>query len=355
MELSRSQGRPPGVPAAVPTGTRASTARVLARLDRRLCVAPMMDRTDRHERHFLRLLSRRVLLYTEMITTGALLYGDRERFLAFDPREHPVALQLGGSEPAAMAACARMAEEYGYDEVNINVGCPSRRVRSGAFGACLMAEPEAVAACVDAMGQAVQIPVTVKTRIGIDERDSYEHLYHFVSRVAEAGCRTFILHARKAWLNGLSPKANRTVPPLRYEMVYRLKQELPALEIVLNGGVRTLDEAHSHLGQVDGVMIGREAYQNPYLLAEADSRIFGESRAAASREEILEAFIPYVVSQLAQGERLHRIIRHILGLYQGIPGAKTWRRHLSEHAHRPGGGAEIIRQALAEVIRKGQG
>jgi len=314
-------------------------------------VAPMMDRTDRHDRYFMRLLCRRALLYTEMITTGALIHGDRERLLAYDPSEHPVALQLGGSEPAAMAACARMAEERCYDEVNINVGCPSRRVRSGAFGACLMAEPETVAACVDAMGRAVQIPVTVKTRIGIDGRDSYEELHHFVSRVAETGCRTFILHARKAWLNGLSPKANRTVPPLRYEMVYRLKQDFPDLEIVLNGGVRTLDDARSHLGHVDGVMIGREAYHNPYLLAKADSRIFGDDRSVPSREEVLEAYIPYVANQLAQGEHLHRIVRHVLRLYQGVPGAKAWRRYLSEHAHRPGSGPEVIREALAQVRR----
>jgi tRNA-dihydrouridine synthase A len=351
MELSPPQSPRPRFQATAPASTRAATHRVPAGLDRRLCVAPMMDRTDRHERYFLRLLSRRALLYTEMITTGALIHGERERFLAYDPSEHPVALQLGGSEPAAMAACARMAEERGYDEININVGCPSRRVRSGAFGACLMAEPETVAACVDAMGRAVQIPVTVKTRIGIDERDSYEVLQHFVSRVTEAGCRAFILHARKAWLNGLSPKANRTVPPLRYEMVYRLKQDFPDLEIVINGGVHTLEATRSHLEHVDGVMIGREAYHNPHLLAEADSRIFEEDRAAPSREAVLEAYIPYVARQLAHGERLHRIVRHILGLYHGVPGAKTWRRYLSEHAHRPGGGPEVIRKALAEVRR----
>ena len=236
----------------------------------------MLDWTDRHERYFLRLISRRALLYTEMVTTGALLHGDSERLLAFNAAEHPLAVQLGGSEPAAMAACARMAEERGYDEVNMNVGCPSERVSSGAFGACLMAEPRTVAACVEAMQTAVFIPVTVKTRIGVDERDSYAHLAHFVDTVAAAGCRTFIVHARKAWLKGLSPKENRSVPSLRYEVVYRLKHDFPDLQIVLNGGVTTLEQARLHLAQVDGVMMGREIYHNPFILAEADRLLFGD-------------------------------------------------------------------------------
>jgi tRNA-dihydrouridine synthase A len=316
---------------------------------RRFCVAPMMDWTDRHDRFFLRLISRHAVLYTEMVTTGALLHGDAARFLAFDPAEHPLALQLGGSDAGELATCARMAEAAGYDEVNLNVGCPSDRVQSGRFGACLMAEPALVADCVEAMRSAVSLPVTVKTRIGIDEHDSYEALGAFVSSVAHAGCRTFIVHARKAWLQGLSPKQNREIPPLRYEVVYRLKRDFPALEIVLNGGVKDLGAGLAHLAHVDGVMMGREAYHNPYLLAEVDRLYYGDPHPVPARQAVLEALIPYVESQLAAGVALSHMARHILGLFQGQPGARAWRRHLSEHAHRPGAGIEVLRQAAAVV------
>jgi tRNA-dihydrouridine synthase A len=319
-----------------------------APLDRRLSVAPMMDRTDRHCRTFLRLISARALLYTEMIPTGAILHGDRARFLDFDAAEHPVALQLGGADPAELADCAAIAEDWGYDEVNLNVGCPSDRVQNARFGACLMAEPKTVAAAVKAMQAATRLPVTVKCRIGIDDRDAYADLAAFIRTVAEAGCASFAVHARKAWLSGLSPKENREVPPLRYGHVYRLKAEVPALEIVINGGVESLDAAETHLAKVDGAMIGRAAYQNPYMLAEADARIFGVRDAAArQRAEIAAALIDYAGVQLATGVYLSRITRHILGLYAGVPGARAWRRHLSMNAHKPGAGAEVIEQALA--------
>ena len=298
----------------------------------RLSVAPMMERTDRFYRYFLRLITRHTLLYTEMITSAAVLHGDRERLLAFDPAEHPIALQVGGSEPGDMATCARIAEEHGYDEVNMNVGCPSKRVRAGRFGACLMAEPQRVAECVAAMGSAVSIPVTVKTRIGIDHQDSYQALAAFVSQVAEHGCDSFIVHARKAWLTGLSPKQNREVPPLRYDMVRQLKQDFPNLTIVLNGGVTTLAQARAHLSRLDGVMIGREAYHNPYMLADADSCIFGDHRAAPSRRDIVEAYLPYVAEELERGARLAPLTRHLTGLYLGQAGARAWRRAVSELA-----------------------
>lgn len=309
-----------------------------------------MDCTDRHDRYFLRLISRHVLLYTEMVTTAALQFGDRDRLLAYDLRERPLACQLGGSDPAAMALCARMVEERGYNEVNINVGCPSNRVQSGAFGACLMATPRTVADCVAAMRDAVEIPVTVKTRIGIDHRDSYQELAEFVARVATAGCRTFIIHARKAWLKGLSPRANRTIPPLRYDLVYRLKQDFPELEVILNGGVTTLAEVKEHLPQVDGVMIGREAYHNPYMLAEADHLFFGSDRPPPSRSAVLQGYLPYVQRELARGLPLHRLTRHILGLFQGVPGAKAWRRHLSEATAHGAGDMNTIREAARYVI-----
>ncbi len=318
-------------------------------VNRTLSVAPMMDCTDRHARYFLRLLSRRLLLYTEMITTGALRYGDRERLLAYSPEEHPVACQLGGSDPAAMAASARLVEDWGYDEVNINVGCPSARVRSGAFGACLMAQPGTVADCVSAMVEAVAIPVTVKTRIGVDDNDSYDELVKFVDTVKQAGCRTFIIHARKAWLKGLSPRANRSIPPLRYDVVYRLKQDFPELEIILNGGVRSLHEAQRHLASTDGVMIGREAYHNPYMLAQAGRLLFAQTEQPPTRQMVLENYLPYVANQLAQGVPLHRLTRHILGLFQGIPGAKAWRRHLSEGTAHGAGDISTIREAAKQV------
>ena len=307
----------------------------------------MMDRTDRHCRYFLRLISRRALLYTEMITTGAILGGDRERLLAFDPSEHPVALQLGGADPDELAECARIAETFGYDEVNLNLGCPSDRVQAARFGACLMAEPALVARAVKAMIAATRLPVTVKTRIGIDDLDSYQELNAFVRRLADAGGRSFAIHARKAWLRGLSPRENREIPPLRYERVYALKVDNPGLEFVLNGGIDSLDEVAAHLVQVDGVMIGRVAYHNPYMLAAADRRFFGEPGPAPSRGEVIAVLLPYVDRATASGLRLHAITRHILGLFQGVPGAKTWRRQLSTAAHRPGADAEVIRAAMA--------
>ena len=310
----------------------------------------MMDWTDRHDRYFLRLISRRALLYTEMITTGAVLHGDRDRLLAFDPAEWPLALQLGGAVPAELAACARLAAARGYDEVNLNVGCPSDRVQNARFGACLMAEPALVADCVGAMRAAVSVPVTVKTRIGIDERDSYDELRAFVETVAAAGCETFIIHARKAWLQGLSPKQNREIPPLHYERVYRLKRDVPALQVIVNGGVLTLDEAEAHLRQVDGVMVGRAAYQTPYMLAGADRRVFGDDAPPPSREEVVRRLLPYAERQVARGVPVKSITRHILGLFNGLPGARLWRRHLSQAAHRPGAGPEVIEQALARVL-----
>ncbi len=320
-------------------------------LSRKLSVAPMMDWTDRHERAFLRTISRHTLLYTEMVTTGAILHGDRDRFLAFDPMEHPVALQLGGSEPADLAFAAREGAARGYDEINLNLGCPSDRVQRGRFGACLMTEPELVADCVAAMIGAVDVPVTVKTRIGVDDRDSYDELAAFVDKIAAAGCRCFTIHARKAWLSGLSPKQNREVPPLRYEVVYDLKRDFPQLEIVLNGGVQTLEEAAEHLVRVDGVMIGRAAYQSPYILAEADRRFFAAPEAPKDRETIIADFLPYVERRIAEGVPLKSITRHMLGLFNGLPGARAWRRCLAEEAHRPGAGPEVIEAALVRWRR----
>ncbi len=321
------------------------------RLDRRLSVAPMMDRTDRHCRSFLRAISARVLLYTEMITTGAILHGDRARILGYDEAEHPLALQLGGADPGDLAACARLAVERGYDEINLNVGCPSQRVQAARFGACLMAEPATVAACVAGMIEASDLPVTVKSRIGIDQRDRYEDLLAFVDRIADAGCRTFIVHARKAWLTGLDPEENRNIPPLRHDLVHRLKKDRADLEIIINGGIIKLDEATEHLERVDGVMIGRAGYSDPYMLAEADKRIFGAREAAPSRAEIIARFMPYIAARLDEGVYLSHITRHILGLYSGIPGARAWRRHLSENACRPGAGLAVVEDAagLAEA------
>ena len=313
---------------------------------RRFCVAPMLDWTDKHCRYFHRLISQHAFLYTEMVTTGALIHGDHHRFLQFNTTENPLAFQLGGSNPRELAICAKMVEDYGYDEVNLNVGCPSDRVQNGRFGACLMAEPELVAECIAAMAQAVSIPVTVKSRIGIDERDSYQELVHFVSTVASAGCKTFIIHARKAWLSGLSPKQNRDIPPLRYDVVYQIKQDLPQLEIILNGGITTLDQAEAILKHVDGVMVGREAYHNPYLLASVDGRFFNESKEPRSRDMIFRLLVPYIQEQLEQGIRLNSISRHILGLFHGEPGARGWRRHLSENVCKPGADINVILDAL---------
>lgn len=317
--------------------------------DHRVSVAPMLDWTDRHCRFFLRLLTRYTWLYTEMVTTGAILHGDCERLLAYEPAEHPLALQLGGSDPGELARCAQIAAEWGYDEVNLNVGCPSDRVQSGRFGACLMAEPSLVAECVAAMQAAVNLPITVKTRIGIDDRDSYEELAEFVHSVALGGCRMLIIHARKAWLTGLSPKQNRQIPPLRYDVVYRLKQDFPGLRFILNGGVTSLQQMIEQLARVDGVMIGRAAYENPYLLAAVDRRLFNAMQPIPTRHEIIRRLLPYIERQLQAGVPLHCMTRHILGLFQGIPGARAWRRYLSEHVHRPRAGVEVLTAALEQV------
>jgi tRNA-dihydrouridine synthase A len=315
----------------------------------RICIAPMMDWTDRHCRFFLRLISRQARLYTEMVTSAAIMHGKAERLLAFDPAEHPVALQLGGSDPRDLAECARIGERFGYDEINLNVGCPSDKVQEGRFGACLMAEPDLVAQGVRAMRDAVSVPVTVKTRIGIDEKDSYAELVHFIGTVAEAGCATFIMHARKAWLQGLSPKENREVPPLRYDVVRQLRSDFPALEFILNGGIVTAEQVDAHLLEFPGVMLGRAAYENPYLLAQADGRWFGKPGEIPSRMEIIEAFRPYVAAELSRGQRLHSVTRHILGLFQGVRGGRAWRRYLSENACKPGAGLEVLDGALQAV------
>ena len=312
-------------------------------------VAPMMDWTDRHCRYFLRLISRHVRLYTEMITSAALLHGDREYLLAHHAAEYPLAIQLGGSEPQALAECAHLAEQAGYSEVNLNVGCPSDRVQSGRFGACLMLEPERVAACVAAMRAAVSIPVTVKTRTGVDEHDSYAELVNFVERLTEVGLECLIVHARKAWLSGLSPKQNREVPPLCYDRVYQLKADFPTLEVHINGGIKTLDAVAEHLAQVDGVMMGREAYHNPYLLADVDRRFAHDDNPVPCRHDIMRHFFPYVETQLTNGVRLQQMTRHVLGLFQGQPGARAWRRYISENAHLPGAGIEVLEQALTRV------
>lgn len=306
----------------------------------------MMDWTDRHCRYFLRLLSREALLYTEMVTTGALLHGDRARFLDYHASEHPLALQLGGSAPAELAACAQMAEAWGYDEVNLNVGCPSDRVQNNMIGACLMGHPALVADCVKAMRDAVGIPVTVKHRIGINGRDSYAELCDFVGQVAEAGCRSFTVHARIAILEGLSPKENREVPPLRYEVAAQLKRDFPHLEVILNGGIKTLDACRAHLDTFDGVMLGREAYQNPYLLAQVDQQLFGVERAVPTRGEVLRQLRPYIENHLARGGALHHITRHVLGLAQGFPGARRFRQVLSVDVHKSDQPLAVFDQAI---------
>ena len=317
--------------------------------DRRLCIAPMMDWTDRHFRYLARLISRHTVLYTEMVTSGALIHGDKGRFLRFDPTEHPVALQLGGSDPAALAHCSRLGADWGYDEINLNVGCPSDRVQSGRFGACLMAEPGLVADCVAAMKAAVKVPISVKTRIGIDDLDSYEHLLDFTRQVAAAGCDLLIVHARKAWLKGLSPKENRDVPSLRYDVVHRLEADLPDLPIIINGGFTTLEQVKDQLGRLDGVMIGRAAYEGPWLLSAADALIFGDDHPVPTQHEVVRAFADYAERQLADGVPLNAMTRHLLGLFQGRPGARAWRRHLSEHAHREGAGIEVLLEAAQRV------
>jgi tRNA-dihydrouridine synthase A len=309
----------------------------------------MMDWTDRHCRAFHRALTTRALLYTEMITTGAVLHGDRERLMGYSPLEHPVALQLGGSEPAAVAQAARIGEDLGYDEVNLNVGCPSDRVQSGRFGACLMREPELVAECMAAALAAVRIPATVKCRIGVDDQDPEESLFGLVDLCAAAGVTTFVVHARKAWLKGLSPKENREVPPLDYPLVYRLKRERPGLTVILNGGVADLDEAEAHLAQVDGVMLGRAAYHTPALLGQADRRIFGAQGEDVDPFEAVERHRPYLAAALKRGVPLAAMTRHMLGLFTARPGARAWRRILTVEGVRPGAGLEVVDRALAAV------
>jgi tRNA-dihydrouridine synthase A len=319
-------------------------------LSRRLSVAPMMDWTDRHDRFFLRLIAPRALLYTEMVTTGAIKHGDRQRLLGFNPEEQPLALQLGGSDPAELASSAKIGEQWGYSEINLNVGCPSDRVQSGRFGACLMADPTLVAECVGAMRAAVDVDVTVKHRIGIDGRESYDQLADFVGTVAEAGCASFTVHARIAILAGLSPKENRDIPPLKYDWVYRLKRDFPQLEITINGGIKTGEAISEHLAHTDGVMIGREAYHNPWFMVEAEERTFGPCPdLPENREAVVERLIPYIERETAAGTPLSAISRHILGLFAGLPGGRAWRRHLSENAFRPGAGVAVVRGALAAL------
>ncbi|WOK19829.1 tRNA dihydrouridine(20/20a) synthase DusA [Rhodopseudomonas sp. BAL398] len=315
----------------------------------RFSVAPMMDWTDRHCRVFHRLLTRRARLYSEMVTTGAVIHGDRQRLLGFDACEHPVALQLGGSDPADLATSARIGEDFGYHEINLNVGCPSDRVQDGRFGACLMAEPALVADCVAAMKRAVRIPVTVKCRIGIDDQDPEIALDAMARAVVDAGVDALIVHARKAWLQGLSPKQNRDVPPLDYALVYRLKAAFPQLPISINGGIAGVAEAAAHLDHVDGVMLGRAAYQEPWRLLAVDPQLFGGAPPHATMQDALEAMMPYIAEQLAQGTRLHAITRHLVGAFHGVKGARAFRRHLAEHGTRPGAGVAVLRDAIALV------
>jgi tRNA-dihydrouridine synthase A len=309
----------------------------------------MMDWTDRHCRVFHRLMTRRGRLYTEMLTTGAILHGDRGRLLGFDASEHPLALQLGGSDPRDIATAAKIGEDFGYDEINLNVGCPSDRVKDGRFGACLMAEPALVAACVDAMRRAVGIPVTVKCRIGIDDQDSEIALDGLARGVVDAGADALIVHARKAWLDGLSPKQNRDIPPLDYDRVYRLKAAMPGVPVIINGGIASLAEAKQHLGFVDGVMLGRAAYQEPWRLLSADPELFGETAPHTTMKQVFESMMPYIESQLAQGTRLHSITRHFVGAFHAVAGARTFRRHLAENGVRPGAGVNVLRDAIALV------
>ena len=312
-------------------------------------VAPMMDWTDRHCRMFHRVMTRRARLYTEMLTSGAILHGDRQRLLAFDEGEHPVALQLGGSDPRDLATAAKIGEDFGYDEINLNVGCPSDRVREGRFGACLMAEPALVAACVAAMKQSVAIPVTVKCRIGIDDQDAELALDTLARAVVASGADALIVHARKAWLNGLSPKENRDIPPLDHDRVYRLKAAMPNVPVIINGGIGSVAEAKQHLAHVDGVMLGRAAYQEPWRLLAVDPELFGEAAPFAAMKDALEAMMPHIERELAQGTRLHSITRHFVGAFHGVPGARAFRRHLAEQGTRPGAGLDVLRAAIALV------
>ena len=329
-----------------PDNEAADTA---AGLSHRFCVAPMMDWTDRHDRVFLRQLSEHALLYTEMVTSAALKHGDAQYLLQHSEGEHPVALQLGGSKPVELAEAAALAERSGYDEINLNVGCPSDRVQSGAFGACLMAEPELVGNCVKSMMTRVNLPITIKCRIGIDDRDSQRELEDFIGTVADAGCDTFIVHARKAILSGLSPKENREIPPLKYDSVFAVKQAFPELSIIINGGIKTLEDAQSLLKKTDGVMLGREAYQNPFILNEVDAVFFGAATNAQTRTETLQKFMPYIEQELESGTPLHHMTRHILGLYKGQKGGKNFRRHLSENSYKKTADIGVLLDAISYV------
>jgi tRNA-dihydrouridine synthase A len=317
--------------------------------DRKFCVAPMLDWTDRHCRYFMRLISEQAVLYTEMITTGAILYGDTDYHLAMNSEEHPVALQLGGSDPADLAKACVLASHYDYAEINLNCGCPSDRVQNGMFGAVMMKNAQITADCVAAMQDAVDLPVTVKHRIGVDDFDSYEFLCEFVETLAATGCTTFLVHARKAWLKGLSPKQNREIPELNYDRVYQLKKDYPQLEIIINGGVTDLAQSQQHLQQLDGVMVGREAYTNPYLLATVDQQIYGSEAPVKSRQKIAEEFLQYVDNELAKGTKLQAMTRHILGLFHGMPGARQYRRHISENAYKPDASIDVLTTALAKT------
>ncbi|MBF9232098.1 tRNA dihydrouridine(20/20a) synthase DusA [Microvirga sp. BT350] len=330
---------------------RRERKKLLSPKDIALSVAPMMEWTDRFCRSFHRTMSRRARLYTEMVTTGAVIHGPRERLLGFDDAEHPVAVQLGGSDPAELVKAARICADFGYDEINLNVGCPSDRVQNGRFGACLMLEPALVGECVAAMKGAVSLPITVKCRIGVDEQDTEEALNRLTECVVAAGCDALTVHARKAWLKGLSPKENRDIPPLDYTRVYRLKQNNPNLPIAVNGGIRTMAEVHEHLKHVDGVMLGRIAYQEPEILLAVDRELYGEDPPVADAFEAIQAYEPYIAARLEEGQRLHNMTRHMLGLFTGRPGARAYRRHLATEATKPDAGLETLREAVAQVSR----
>lgn len=316
------------------------------KINRKFCVAPMLDWTDRHCRYFLRLISKHTVLYSEMITTGAILHGDTSRHLTMNSQEQPVALQLGGSNPQDLASACKLANDYAYSEINLNCGCPSDRVQNGMFGAVLMKNAQTTADCVSAMIESTGLPVTVKHRIGVDDFDSYEFLCQFVETVSSAGCHTFLVHARKAWLKGLSPKQNREIPELNYGRVYQLKRDFPKLEFIINGGISSLDESLVHLEKIDGVMLGREVYTNPYMLSEVDRIIYGDEKPTKTRQKIAEEFVEYVDNEISQGTRLSAMTRHILGLYHGMPGARQFRRHISENAHKPGASIDVLINAI---------
>ncbi len=321
-------------------------------IDRKFSVAPMLDCTDRHARYLMRLITGRAVLFSEMVTTGAILHGDRERHLGFNVEEQPLVLQLGGSDPEQLAQCAKVGENYGYDEINLNVGCPSDRVQSGQFGACLMATPDRVADCLTAMQEATELPITVKCRLGVDELDSYDYFVRFIERQRDAGCEVFYVHARKAWLKGLSPKENRQIPPLRYDWVYRLKQHLgDDAQVILNGGLNSIDACLAALEQVDGVMLGRAPYSDVALLAEVDQKIYGDQTAATDEQQVLEQYLQYIEDRIEEGIPLKCMARHLMGFYHGRPGARAWRRCLGEEIFKSGAGVNAIRAAAAHIIR----